>query len=225
MIFLNQHLQKNKKIYFQEVNFMRSYFYESPDSFEKLFEILKDTSMEIKFLAGGSDFVPRLSLEREQIPKENQKDLMIVSLSDMGLNLITENETEVIIGATATFTEIKKNDIIRREVPALTEAINEIAGLSVRNIATIGGNVMNASPAADSVPILMVLDAVFVLNGPDGSREIEAKDFFKGPGKTAAKENEILSKIIIKKGKGSPSLKNLGRKKEKPFRLLMRQHI
>lgn len=192
---------------------MRSYFYESPDSFEKLFEILKDTSMEIKFLAGGSDFVPRLSLEREQIPKENQKDLMIVSLSDMGLNLITENETEVIIGATATFTEIKKNDIIRREVPALTEAINEIAGLSVRNIATIGGNVMNASPAADSVPILMVLDAVFVLNGPDGSREIEAKDFFKGPGKTAAKENEILSKIIIKKGKGSSSFKKLGRRK------------
>lgn len=192
---------------------MRSYFYESPDSFEKLFEILKDTSMEIKFLAGGSDFVPRLSLEREQIPKENQKDLMIVSLSDMGLNLITENETEVIIGATATFTEIKKNDIIRREVPALTEAINEIAGLSVRNIATIGGNVMNASPAADSVPILMVLDAVFVLNGPDCSREIEAKDFFKGPGKTAAKENEILSKIIIKKGKGSSSFKKLGRRK------------
>ncbi|NLJ57928.1 MAG: xanthine dehydrogenase family protein subunit M [Tissierellia bacterium] len=192
---------------------MRSYFYESPDSFGKLFEILEDNSIEMKFLAGGSDFVPRLSLEREKIHKENQKDSMIINLSDLGLNYIVENDTEVIIGATTTFAEIEKNDIIKGEFPALIKAINEIAGFSVRNIATIGGNIMNASPAADSVPVLMVLEAEFVLRGPDGSRNIEAKEFFTGPGKTVAKENEVLTHIIIRKNKGKSAFNKLGRRK------------
>ncbi|HHZ02096.1 MAG TPA: xanthine dehydrogenase family protein subunit M [Tissierellia bacterium] len=192
---------------------MRGYFYESPDSFEKLFEVLKDNSREIKFLAGGSDFVPRLNLEREQAPKENKKDLLIINLSELGLNTITENDSEVIIGATTTFTEIQKNDIIKREFPVLIEAINQIAGLSVRNIATIGGNIMNASPAADSVPSLVVLDAVFVLRGPEGSRNVEAKEFFTGPGRTVAKENEVLTHIIIRKNKGFAGFNKLGRRK------------
>lgn len=192
---------------------MRSYFYESPDSFEKLFEILKNTSMNVKFLAGGSDFVPRLSLEREQIPKENQNDLLIINLSDLKLNLITESDDEITIGATATLSDIIKNDIIKREFPVLAETIKEIAGFSVRSIATIGGNIMNASPAADSVPVLMVLDAEFVLKGPKGLKRVNSKDFFTGPGKTIAKENEVLTEVVIKKQKGNSSFEKLGRRK------------
>jgi len=192
---------------------MRNYFYESPGSFEKLFAILNDSSKEIKFLAGGSDFVPRLNLEREQIPNENQKDLLIVSLSELGLNTITENDNEVIIGATTTFADIQKNDIVKREFPVLIETIEQIAGFSVRNIATIGGNIMNASPAADSVPVLMALEAIFVLKGPESSRNVEAKEFFTGPGKTVAKQNEVLTHVVLRKNNGCASFYKLGRRK------------
>ncbi|QGU95367.1 hypothetical protein GOM49_09955 [Clostridium bovifaecis] len=192
---------------------MRSYSYESPKSFEELFAIIKDASNEVKFLAGGSDFVPRLSFELNQIPKEGQKNLMIISLANLDLNSISENDAEVNIGSTATFTEILENKIIKREFPVLIETIKEIAGLTVRNIASMGGNIMNASPAADSVPTLMALDAVFVLKGPNGERKVEVKDFFKGPGKTVADTLEVLTEIVLKKGKGNASFKKLGRRK------------
>lgn len=192
---------------------MRSYSYESPKSFEELFAIIKDASNEVKFLAGGSDFVPRLSFELNQIPKEGQKNLMIISLANLDLNSISENDAEVNIGSTATFTEILENKIIKREFPVLIETIKEIAGLTVRNIASMGGNIMNASPAADSVPTLMALDAVFALKGPNGERKVEAKDFFKGPGKTVADTLEVLTEIVLKKGKGNASFKKLGRRK------------
>lgn len=192
---------------------MRSYYYESPKSFEELFAIVKNTSSEVKFLAGGTDVVPRLSFELNQIPKQGLKDLMIVSLANMGLSSISENDEEVKIGATATFTDIKENKIIQKEFPAIIETINEMAGVSVRNTASMGGNIMNASPAADSVPILMSLDAMFVLNGPDGVRKIETKNFFTAPGKTVADALEVLTEIILKKEKGNASFKKLGRRK------------
>lgn len=192
---------------------MRNYYYESPTSFEDLISILEKKPEELAFLAGGSDFVPKLSKERETIPQVNKKDLTIVNLSDMGLNLITENSEEVIIGSTATLTSVMKNDIVKREFPVLVSAIEAIAGFSVRNIATLGGNIMNASPAADSVPVLMVLDAVFVLKGKDSQRKIPAKDFFTGPGKTVADKNEVLTQIIIKKSGGKAAFEKLGRRK------------
>ena len=131
----------------------------------------------------------------------------------MGLNKIVENEMEVSIGSTSTFTEIKENKIIEREFPVLIKTINEIAGLSVRNVATIGGNIMNASPAADSVTTLMALDAVFVLNGPNGVIKINSQEFFKGPGKVVADKSEVLTEIIIKKREGNASFEKLGRRK------------
>ncbi|MBG0764179.1 MAG: xanthine dehydrogenase family protein subunit M [Tissierellales bacterium] len=192
---------------------MRSYFYESPSSFEELFQISKTTSNEIKFLAGGTDFVPKLNLELNDIPKEGQKDLTIVSLSKLDLNKISESDEEIKIGSMVTFTELKKNNIVNKYFPVFEETIKELAGLSVRNVATIGGNIMNASPAADIIPTLIALDAVFILKSSDGEREINSKDFFEGPGNTVAKKQEILKEVIIKKQKGTSSFKKLGRRK------------
>ncbi len=192
---------------------MRSYFYESPSSFEELFQIGKTTSNEVKFLAGGTDFVPRLNYELNEVPKEGQKDLTIISLSKLGLDTISESDEEIKIGSMVTFTEMKKNNIVNKYFPVFEETIKELAGLSVRNVATIGGNIMNASPAADIVPTLMALDAVLVLKGPNGEREICSKDFFKGNGRTVAQEQEVLKEIVIKKQKGTSSFKKLGRRK------------
>ena len=195
---------------------MRDYYYNSPASFEELFQIIDNNvgkSSEIKFLAGGTDLVPRISLEREAIPRMDQKALNIVSLGKLGLDSITEDEKEIRIGALCTFTDINNNEVVRKELPALLDAMKEIAGITVRNSATLGGNIMNASPAADSVPVLMALGAKFALKGPAGTRTIAVENFFTGPGKTAADSSEVLTEIIIEKQKGKASFRKLGRRK------------
>ena len=195
---------------------MRNYYYNSPASFVELFQIIEKNdskSCEIKFLAGGTDLVPRISLERDAIPKADQKALNIVFLGKLGLDAITEDDKEIRIGALCTFSDIGNNEVIQKGLPALLDAMNEIAGITVRNSATLGGNIMNASPAADSVPVLMALGAKFALQGPAGTRMISVEDFFKGPGKTAADSSEILTEIIIEKQKGKAAFRKLGRRK------------
>ena len=195
---------------------MKNYDYNAPASFEELFAIIakNDSSKsDVKFLAGGTDLVPRISLEREQVPKAGEKDLNVVYLGKLGLDSVTENDKEIRIGALSTFTDIANSAVVKKSVPVLSEAIKEIAGITVRNSATLGGNIMNASPAADSVPVLIALDAKLVLKGPGGERTIAAADFFTGPGKTAADASEILAEIVIPKQAGKAAFQKLGRRK------------
>lgn len=195
---------------------MRNYYYNSPASFEELFQIIEKNdskSCEIKFLAGGTDLVPRISLEREAIPKGGEKDLNVVSLGKLGLDSVTENESEIRIGALCTFTDIADSAAVSENAPALLAAIREIAGITVRNTATLGGNIMNASPAADSVPALIALGAKFVLRGYAGTRTVPADAFFTGPGKTVADGAEILTEIVIEKQAGNAGFQKLGRRK------------
>jgi CO/xanthine dehydrogenase FAD-binding subunit len=164
-------------------------------------------------LAGGTDLVPRISLEREAIPKGGEKDLNVVFLGKLGMDSVTENEKEIRIGALCTFTDIENNAAVRKNFPALLAAIREIAGISVRNTATLGGNIMNASPAADSVPVLIALGARFVLKGYAGTRVVPADAFFTGPGKTITDDSEILTEIVIDKQAGKAGFQKLGRRK------------
>jgi len=195
---------------------MKNYDYNSPASFEELFAIIAkndDSKSEIKFLAGGTDLVPKISLEREAVPKAGEKDLNLVYLGKLGLDTVSENDQEVRIGALCTFADIARNEIVKKNVPVLIDAIKEIAGFSVRNTATLGGNIMNASPAADSVPVLVALGAEFVLKGPEGTRTVAAENFFTGPGKTVADPKEVLTEIVIPKKTGKAAFRKLGRRK------------
>ncbi len=193
---------------------MREYFYEAPESLDELLSLLQGlNNAEVKLLAGGTDFVPRLSKELDEIPKKQKPPMHIIYLGNTGNNEIKEDSDNIYVGSLATLTGIEENNLIKQHFPVLTQAMKETAGHTVRNIATIGGNIMNASPAADSITPLLVLDAQFVLTGIEGSRTISAKDFFKGPGSTAIDKNEILTTIVIKKGKGKAAFKKLGRRK------------
>ena len=191
---------------------MREYTYEAPKSFDDLFAVIgTNRKQEIKLLAGGTDMVPRLNLEMQSVPIES-KSTKIVYLGMLGLDTVTEKNGVVSIGAFSVLTDLEKNKIIQNLVPALSETIHEMAGLTIRNTATIGGNIMNASPAADSVPTLMALDANFVLSSQSGERIVNASEFFTGPGKTVIKKGEILSKIKIKINEGKAAFKKLGRR-------------
>lgn len=101
------------------------------------------------------------------------------------------------IGSLVTFGQIEKSSFIKEHFPCLFQAAAEVGGPQIRNVATIGGNICDASPAADSSAALLALDAQVELKGPRGSRRMPVSEFFIHVGMTAKQENEILTYIYI----------------------------
>ncbi|MCI8399056.1 MAG: xanthine dehydrogenase family protein subunit M [Oscillibacter sp.] len=193
---------------------MRKYEYLSPETLDGVFQAAAgNADKEVKMVAGCTDFMPRLSAELEEIPAGEKPDLLIVSLMKLGLDRVEDCGGTVKIGACCTLTDLAENPLIQKEFPVLTQAIAEIAGLTVRNAATLGGNIVNASPAADSVPALMALGAKLVAERAGGTREYDIEDFFTGPGGTVLEKGEVLTAIVIPKRAGKGCFKKLGRRK------------
>ena len=110
---------------------------------------------------------------------------------------IRENGGGIEIGATTTFTEIGRSPAIRAAFPALAQAAGQIGGWQIQNRATLGGNIANASPAGDSLPVLLALDAMVIAAGAGGLREIPYADFHTGYRKTALQAGEIVVRVRL----------------------------
>ncbi|MBL6995659.1 FAD binding domain-containing protein, partial [Desulfobacula sp.] len=104
---------------------------------------------------------------------------------------------ELSIGAMVTHATLEKSLMIQNEYPIIYDAVSNIGSLQVRNVGTIGGNLINAVPSADGAIPLIALDGVALLHGPDGERSVEVKDLFIEPYKTILKPGELLKKITI----------------------------
>jgi carbon-monoxide dehydrogenase medium subunit len=113
----------------------------------------------------------------------------------MAVSLKTDGSLE--IGAAAPLAEIYENPEIRRRFPAIVDASTIIGGTQIQSRATLGGNLCNASPAADSSPALMALGARLVLGSNAGTREMAVEEFFTGPGRSALQAGELLVSIRI----------------------------
>lgn len=193
---------------------MREYSFVQPKTMDELFQaVAEGAGKTVRFVAGGTDFMPRLHTDLDSLPKGDEPETVIVSLGGLGIDGISETGDAVKIGACAVLNDIAANPIVKKDIPALAETIEQIAGMTIRNIATIGGNIVNASPAADSIPILMALDATFVVAAKDGEKEIKACDFFTGPGQTKLDASEILKEIVIPKKSGKAFFVKQGRRK------------
>jgi CO/xanthine dehydrogenase FAD-binding subunit len=101
------------------------------------------------------------------------------------------------IGARATWTQISRSPLVRRRIPILIEAARQIGGVQIQNRGTIGGNVANASPAGDSLPVLAAADAAIVLRSAAGERRVAFADFYTGYRKMAMRPDEIIAAIEI----------------------------
>lgn len=101
------------------------------------------------------------------------------------------------IGAAATMNTVARHPDVEANFPLLVQALETVASYQLRSRATIGGNLCNASPAADSAPALLVLESQLTLESKDGQRNLALKDFFKGPGETTMKPGEILTRIHV----------------------------
>ncbi|MEI0485802.1 FAD binding domain-containing protein [Brachyspira intermedia] len=144
--------------------------------------------------AGGTDLMVEHLRGSNLIAKFDKPILFINDIEE--LKGIKEDENNIIIGALTTFDEIIKSDLTPQ---VLKDSASGIAGPPIRNIATIGGNICNASPSADSLPSLYAMDAVLVLKSKNSQREVKIKDFITGVSKTILKNDEILTHIIIPK--------------------------
>ena len=149
---------------------MREYRFSAPETLEELFQAAAQPGVEVRFLAGGTDLVPRINLERDHIPYDEKPPMSIISLGKLGLTDICEEDGAITIGAAVRIVDIQDSALLRRRAAALCQACDQLAGFAIRNTATLGGNIMNASPAADTLPPLLVLDADVVLASTAGTR-------------------------------------------------------
>jgi carbon-monoxide dehydrogenase medium subunit len=110
---------------------------------------------------------------------------------------IVEEEDYLRIGAAVRMAELATSATVQRMASSLAAAARQIGSQQIRNRATLGGNIVAASPAADAIPPLLVADAMLVLLGADGRRELPLAQFLKGPGETFLGENEVLTEVVI----------------------------
>lgn len=110
-----------------------------------------------------------------------------------------QEDGTIVIGPATTFSHVTNNEIIQKHIPILGDAVDQAGGPQLRNIGTVGGNVCNGVTSADSASSLCCLDAVLVLEGPEGTREVPIREWYTGPGKTVRQHEEVLTAIKIKK--------------------------
>ncbi|MDS0524609.1 FAD binding domain-containing protein [Clostridium sp. SHJSY1] len=165
-----------------------------PNTLLEALKILEEKDIIIH--AGGTDLMVRNKNITSLLPKFDKDLLYIGDLKELKEIKICDSMIE--IGAACTYSKLLKE----KEIPnVLKEAIKEIASPAIRNKGTIGGNICNASPAGDTLPILYALDAKLKLTNISISREINIEDFILGPRKITLKKDEILESIIIPKSK------------------------
>ena len=138
-------------------------------------------------IAGGTDIMVAITGELGPIP-ERMLDLSRID----DLRGISLEATGLVIGARTTYTEIRRSALCREHLPALVEAAATIGAAQIQNRGTLGGNIANASPAGDTLPILLAADTLILVGGQRGEREIPAADFFLEYRKTALAPDELI---------------------------------
>jgi len=171
---------------------MKKFDYYQPESLNEAYRLMEENEGRARYIAGGTDIIWRI---KQGVIKA---DALISLRRIRPLEGITRNGG-LTLGSMALFRNIEKDSSIARDYPSLTQAVSILANPQVRNVATVGGNLCNGAPSADSVPPLMVLEAVLTIEGPGGRREVPIGNFFTGPGQSCMDRTEILTQIKIPK--------------------------
>ena len=165
--------------------------YEAPDSLDSAVALLAAAPGDARVLAGGTDLLvqmradvlePELIVDIKKIPETRA---------------VTEEKGGWRIGAAVTGAELRENTRLKQAWPGLVEAANLIGSTQVQGRATLGGNLCNGSPAADSVPALIAAGAMASLVGPKGRRDLPVEDVMLGPRKLALTKGELVASFLL----------------------------
>lgn len=170
---------------------MKAFKYHAPKSVDHAIDLLKGADENTHVIAGGTDII--IQINQKMIKPE-----MIVDLKQIDeLKYIKEEDGLIKIGALTNFTAIERSEIVRGKAKVLSNACGEVGSPQIRNLGTIGGNVVNASAAGDSITALMALDASLVLRSSEGERVMKIQEFYEGEGNSQIRKDEILSEIFF----------------------------
>jgi len=170
---------------------IRPFDYWAAPSLDEALAELEVGGADAKVIAGGTDLV--LNMKKKKILPRR-----VISLHNLKeLDFIRTQDSEVRIGALTRHADVAADPLLKRRLPILCEAVGLIGSWQIRNVGTIGGNLCNASPAADSAPALLVLNARLIVASQKTQREIALDSFFTGPGETVLETGQILKEIVI----------------------------
>lgn len=170
---------------------MEAFDYVAPRTLDDAFAAMGNGRRTL-MLAGGTDVIIQLREGRKHCDQ-------VVDLKQIpGMqSLEFGSDGSLDIGAAVPLAVIYESPEVRAKFPALVDAASIIGGTAIQSRASLGGNLCNASPAADSSPALMALGARLVIGSSSGTREIAVEDFFVGPGRSALQPGELLVKIVV----------------------------
>lgn len=171
--------------------FIPNYQLTTPASLADALTLLNTEPGVWKPFAGGTDLM--VLLEAGKLVHRNYVNIW--NLKE--LRGIEANDTHITLGALTTYTEVQANTILRREFPMLCQAASETGGLAIQNRGTLGGNIINASPAADSPPALLAYDAEIELVSARGSRWLPYQGFHTGYKQLHLEPDELLARIRL----------------------------
>ncbi len=168
-----------------------SFEYLTPSKISDAIAMLQKHGEEAKILAGGHSLIPAMRL------RLSEPGYLIDISGIQGLDYILEESGQLRIGAMTREASLEESQIVREKYPLLLDTAKMIADPSVRNVATVGGNLAHGDPANDHPATMLALGANVVVEGPNGSREIGIDDFFPDFFTTALEPEEILTEIRI----------------------------
>ena len=143
-----------------------------------------------RLLAGGTDLMVAIN-------KRTFKPQVLVYLGEAGMTGISQDGESLLIGAATPLSEILASSLVQEKTPLLAAAIQQMASPAIRNAGTIGGNLANASPAADTAIPLLALGAWLKLLSAQGEREVPLAQFFTGPGQSVLGAGELIAQVVV----------------------------
>jgi CO/xanthine dehydrogenase FAD-binding subunit len=165
--------------------------YEAPETVERAATLLAGETGEARILAGGTDLLV-------QMRSDVVDPALIVDIKRIAeTRAISEDKGGWRIGAAVSGAELKEHPRLKRIWPGVVEAANLIGSTQIQGRATLGGNLCNGSPAADSVPALIAAGALATLAGPQGRRDLPVEDVMLGPRKLALKKGEFVVSFLL----------------------------
>jgi CO/xanthine dehydrogenase FAD-binding subunit len=165
--------------------------YEAPESVEGAVALLAGATGDARVLAGGTDLL--VQMRADIVDPELIVDIKKISET----RAITEENGGWRIGAAVTGAELKEHARLKQIWPGVVEAANLIGSTQIQGRATLGGNLCNGSPAADSVPALIAAGAVATVAGPEGKRDIPVEDVMLGPRQLSLRKGEIVVSFLL----------------------------
>ena len=166
--------------------------YLKPATTEEAISLLSKYNGKAKLIAGGTDLVTQM--RQKQLRPQYVVDITGIS----GLDHIDYDDKQGLrIGALTPIRSLEMSAELQQRYPAISQAASQLGSVAIRNVATLGGNLCNAAPSAETAPSFIALSVKARIAGPDGERIVSLEDFFTGPGSTVLKTGDLLVEIQV----------------------------